>query len=262
MPVVSSLFNACPGIAEAVAGLTLNSGAGDSASTECGTHTLTPMSEVNQAIGVLIAGGRSAAQGRAELHRSTAQSGTSTVELARRPLHDARVRGGDSAEKMLDDVAPQRQWTGVRRENPVAVRIALVDLADSVGCVNVSSRVVLALPSPHLVVCLGALGQPHDLADFQSYQRSGYRQWVGVQADLQAVSRQQQCGVRISASDGELEHRAVEVDGLLEFPDPDQRRRHSHRRNVRRCGHGSPASDGPLHEPQALGSVHAPRTAS
>lgn len=53
-------------------------------------HALAAVSEVNQAIGVLIAGGRSAAEGRAELHRLAAQSGTQTAEVARRTLRDAR----------------------------------------------------------------------------------------------------------------------------------------------------------------------------
>ncbi|TFI44583.1 hypothetical protein E4P29_07445 [Rhodococcus sp. 1R11] len=65
-------------------------GAGESGSTECGSHALASVSEVNQAIGVLIAGGRSAVEGRAELHRLAAQSGTPTAEVARRTLRDAR----------------------------------------------------------------------------------------------------------------------------------------------------------------------------
>ncbi|CCQ13547.1 putative uncharacterized protein [Rhodococcus sp. AW25M09] len=55
-----------------------------------GSHALAAVSEVNQAIGVLIAGGRSATEGRAELHRLAAQSGTPTAEVARRTLRDAR----------------------------------------------------------------------------------------------------------------------------------------------------------------------------
>ena len=65
-------------------------GADGSGSTESGTHALASVSEVNQAIGVLIAGGRSAVEGRAELHRLAAQSGTPTAEVARRTLRDAR----------------------------------------------------------------------------------------------------------------------------------------------------------------------------
>lgn len=57
---------------------------------ESGAHALAAVSEVNQAIGVLIAGGRSAAEGRAELHRLAAQSGKPTAEVARRTLRDAR----------------------------------------------------------------------------------------------------------------------------------------------------------------------------
>ncbi|MDJ0408286.1 hypothetical protein [Rhodococcoides fascians] len=66
-------------------------GADGSGSTEYGTHALASVSEVNQAIGVFIAGGRSAAEGRAELHRLAAQSGTPTAEVARRTLRDARA---------------------------------------------------------------------------------------------------------------------------------------------------------------------------
>ncbi|MGV8874476.1 MAG: hypothetical protein ACOH2Q_18230 [Rhodococcus sp. (in: high G+C Gram-positive bacteria)] len=65
-------------------------GAGDAGSSEPDTHALADVSEVNQAIGVLIAGGRSAAEGRAELHRLAAQSGRPTAEVARRTLRDAR----------------------------------------------------------------------------------------------------------------------------------------------------------------------------
>ncbi|MEK8073476.1 hypothetical protein [Rhodococcoides navarretei] len=64
--------------------------AGESGLPEPSARDLEASSEVNQAIGVLIAGGRSAAEGRAELHRLTAQSGRSTSEVARRTLRDAR----------------------------------------------------------------------------------------------------------------------------------------------------------------------------
>jgi len=64
--------------------------AGESGATESKAHALASVSEVNQAIGVLIAGGRSAVEGRAELHRLAAQSGTPTAEVARRTLRDAR----------------------------------------------------------------------------------------------------------------------------------------------------------------------------
>ncbi|MDI9894343.1 hypothetical protein QM797_06345 [Rhodococcus sp. IEGM 1381] len=63
---------------------------GESASTEPGARELAAVSEVNQAIGVLIAGGRSATEGRAQLHRLAAQSRTPTAEVARRTLRDAR----------------------------------------------------------------------------------------------------------------------------------------------------------------------------
>ncbi|MFY2788819.1 hypothetical protein [Rhodococcus sp. MALMAid1271] len=64
--------------------------AGESGQIEHGSHALAGVSEVNQAIGVLIAGGRSAAEGRAELHRLAAQTGRPTAEVARRTLRDAR----------------------------------------------------------------------------------------------------------------------------------------------------------------------------
>ncbi|MCZ4517939.1 hypothetical protein O4220_05365 [Rhodococcus ruber] len=65
-------------------------GGGKAGATEPGTHALAAVSDVNQAIGVLIAGGRSAAEGRAELQRLAVQSGTPTAEVARRTLRDAR----------------------------------------------------------------------------------------------------------------------------------------------------------------------------
>lgn len=64
--------------------------AGESGLPAPSARHLEASSEVNQAIGVFIAGGRSAAEGRAELHRLTAQSGRSTSEVARRTLRDAR----------------------------------------------------------------------------------------------------------------------------------------------------------------------------
>lgn len=60
------------------------------AGEEGSAHALASVSVVNQAIGVLIAGGRSAAEGRAELHRLAVQSGTPTADVARRTLRDAR----------------------------------------------------------------------------------------------------------------------------------------------------------------------------
>lgn len=65
-------------------------GSGEPGSLEPDTHALAAVSEMNQAIGVLIAGGRSATEGRAELHRLAAKSGTPTAEIARRTLRDAR----------------------------------------------------------------------------------------------------------------------------------------------------------------------------
>ncbi|OZC41520.1 hypothetical protein CH286_26365 [Rhodococcus sp. WWJCD1] len=66
------------------------SGTGDSTSIESAVRTLAAVSEMNRAIGVIIAGGRSAAEARAELHRLAAQSGAPTIEVARRILRDAR----------------------------------------------------------------------------------------------------------------------------------------------------------------------------
>ncbi|MDV8023528.1 hypothetical protein [Rhodococcus sp. IEGM 1330] len=53
-------------------------------------RSLADVSEVNQAIGVLVASGRTVAEARAELRRLAERSNRSTVEEAGRTLRDAR----------------------------------------------------------------------------------------------------------------------------------------------------------------------------
>ncbi|MDV8056277.1 MULTISPECIES: hypothetical protein [unclassified Rhodococcus (in: high G+C Gram-positive bacteria)] len=64
-----------------------------SGGTDCGPDdqsSLADTSEVNQAIGVLVAGGRTVAEARAELRRLAERWNRSTVEEAGRTLRDAR----------------------------------------------------------------------------------------------------------------------------------------------------------------------------
>ncbi|MDJ0394832.1 hypothetical protein QMK17_16025 [Rhodococcus sp. G-MC3] len=53
-------------------------------------NSFTAVSEINQAVGVLIEGGRTSAEGRAEMNRLALLSGTPVIEVARRVLRDAR----------------------------------------------------------------------------------------------------------------------------------------------------------------------------
>ncbi|MDJ0359647.1 hypothetical protein [Rhodococcus sp. H29-C3] len=52
-------------------------------------RTLSAVSVINQAVGVLIESGRTPCEGRAELHRLALQSGSPAIEIARRILRDA-----------------------------------------------------------------------------------------------------------------------------------------------------------------------------
>lgn len=58
------------------------------AATEVG-YTLAAMSEINQAVGVLIESGRTPPEGRAELRRLALASSTPLIEVARQVLRDA-----------------------------------------------------------------------------------------------------------------------------------------------------------------------------